>query len=70
MSHTFRTESATFHFNSDFSGDIQIHAKHRTEHGDSLVDGEDILRFCGEIIRRHQIEQLESKHYKALILGN
>jgi hypothetical protein len=66
MSHTYVHDKTLFICNSDLSGEIAV----QNEHGDFIIDGDDLLMFVGEHIRRCKISQLEDEHPLNFIHGD
>lgn len=61
--HTYLAKkNTTFHFNSDFSGDVIIHNAHGNRTMDFMVSGEDFLEFAKFIVASEIIEKLEEEY--------
>lgn len=58
MSHTYVHDKTVFICNSDLSGEITV----QNEHGEFEIDGNDVLEFVGEFIRRERISAIENEH--------
>lgn len=63
--HTFEGNSCRIHFNSDMSGDIHICDKGSNR--EITVDGQDILDFVANYVRRERISKLEQMETKDIL---
>lgn len=63
--HTFEGSSCRIHFNSDMSGDIHICDKDSDR--EIKVDGQDILDFVANHVRRERISKLEQMETKDIL---
>jgi len=64
--HSFDGHGCTFHYNSDFSGEIVIH--NIKDDKEIFVDGEDLLKFVAYCyIQGKRIEEIEQMTYKDLL---
>lgn len=63
--HTFDGKSCRIHFNSDMSGDIHIVEKDSDE--EIKVEGQDILDFVANYVRRERISKLEQMETKDIL---
>lgn len=63
--HTFEGNSCRIHFDSDMSGDIHICDKDSDR--EITVDGQDILDFVVNHIRRERISKLEQMGTKEIL---
>lgn len=65
MSHTFHGIYATFHHNSDLSGEVRIFCDTTGNAVD--VDMDDLLDFVAEIVRKKKISELEQASTERLL---
>ncbi len=62
--HFFEANNGTkFNYSSDMSGDINIISKDQTSH----VNGNDILQFVAEYLRRKEISKLEDMCWQEIL---
>lgn len=63
--HTFDGKSCRIHFNSDMSGEIHICDK--DSYKEIKVDGQDILDFVANHVRRERISKLEQMETREIL---
>lgn len=63
--HSFVGENGTwFNYNSDLSGEVLIHAE---KLGQVSINGDDLMEFAAEMVRRRRLSQLEDMPWQDLL---
>lgn len=66
--HSFSTPTATFNYNSDFSGEVVIYKNEGSIHHSPIyIPACDLLAFVAEYIRMNKISKIESMTARELL---
>lgn len=69
VNHHFSGRRHYFDFNGDLSGDVQIGCCNGDDQRSAMVDGQDLIAFVAELVRRRKVAAVENASDEEILFG-